>query len=218
MNLNARPNSLRQRLVAPFATQSLPVGGQKSVLLTFDDGPTPEVTEGVLQRLAAASAKAIFFVVGNRVVANPQLIRMIHQQGHEVGNHSFSHPCSHLPNPTSYWNDLRRCSEVISTAIGTKPTFFRAPEGRLHPASLLVPRVLKMQHVLWSLDSQDWQGEDESAARASASRVLADVQDGDIVLLHEYAGWIHALLDILLPGLQEKGFDLNSGLGWLRGN
>jgi peptidoglycan-N-acetylglucosamine deacetylase len=216
MTMRARPNSLRQRLVAPFATHRLPGCGQKSVLLTFDDGPTPGVTEGVLDRLAAASARAVFFVVGNRAADHPELIQMIHQQGHAVGNHSHTHPTSPWPWASLYWHDLRRCNQAVEAAIQTTPQFFRAPEGRIHPPSLLVPQVLKMKHILWSLDSQDWQGEDETAAKASASRVLADVENGDIILLHEYAGWIHTLLDVLLPGLKDMGFDLESGLDSLK--
>ncbi len=218
MTMQARPNPLRQRLVAPFATHRLPSGGPKSVLLTFDDGPTPGVTEGVLDRLSQASARAIFFVVGQRATANPDLLQLMHQQGHAVGNHSNTHPTGPFPNPRTYWQDIRLCSTAIEKATGQAPAFFRAPEGRIHPPSLLVPQVLKMRHILWSLDSQDWQGEDETEAKASAQRVLADVQDGDIILLHEYAGWIHTLLDILLPGLQKMGYDLQAGLGLLDGD
>jgi len=206
---------LKERLTSPFVTRRLPAGGARRVLLTFDDGPTPGVTEGVLSRLDAWRARAIFFVVGRRIERDAALLPVVAAAGHALGNHSTFHDDARLPAPWIYHRDVRRCRDLIAEATGTPPRYFRAPAGRLHPASLLSPLRLGMRHVLWSLDSRDWHCRDDDDARATAARVLAAADDGDIVLLHDYDAYIHALLDTLLPGLVDAGFDLGSGLAAL---
>ena len=206
---------LLARLTSPLVTRQLPDGDGRRVLLTFDDGPTPGVTEGVLKRLADHGARAIFFVVGRRVERDATLLPAVTAAGHALGNHSATHDDARLPSPLAYHRDVRRCRDLIAHETGTPPAFFRAPAGRLHPASLFSPLALGMRHVLWSVDSLDWHCRDDDDARAAARRVLATVGDGDIVLLHEYAAHVHALLDELLPGLAAAGYDLASGLAAL---
>jgi len=186
-------------------------------LLTFDDGPVPGVTEGVLERLQAARARAVFFVVGQTAAQAPHLLRTITDAGHAVGNHSWSHPGQAWPAPGGYLADMRRCGDFIQTTTGRPCRLFRAPEGRLHPASLLGPGRQGMRHVLWSLDSNDWSSRHADDARRAADRVLAEVRDGDIILLHDFSPLVHDLLDVLLPGLQGQGFDLSAGLSRLTG-
>ncbi|MBC8424408.1 polysaccharide deacetylase family protein [bacterium] len=206
---------LKERLTSTLVTRRLPAGNGKRVLLTFDDGPTPGVTEGVLSRLAAHGARAIFFVVGRRIERDATLLPQVTAAGHALGNHSATHDVAALPSPVAYHRDLRRCRDLIERETGAPPRFFRAPAGRLHPASLLSPVILGMKHVLWSLDSLDWRCTRDDDARDAARRVLDTVADGDIVLLHDYAACSHALLDVLLPGLTDAGFDLGTGLDTL---
>ncbi|MBU0741279.1 polysaccharide deacetylase family protein [bacterium] len=209
------PASLKERLTSPFVTRRLPVGDDRRVLLTFDDGPTPGVTDGVLARLEDHGAHAIFFVVGRRIERDASLLPDVLASGHALGNHSTLHDDARLPSPVAYHRDVRLCRDLIARASGAPPPFFRAPAGRLHPASLLAPLVLGMKHVLWSLDSRDWRCRDDDDARAVAREVLDTVSDRDIILLHDYAGYIHALLDVLLPGLAAAGYDLGTGLSAL---
>jgi len=206
------PTSLKDKLTSPFVTRRLPPAAGRRVLLTFDDGPTPGVTEGVLARLADHGAQAAFFVIGRRVAGREDLMRETTARGHAVCNHSKTHNDARLPSPTAYHRDIRLAHDEITRAIGTPPPLFRAPAGRLHPASLVSPLLLGMRHVLWSLDSLDWHCRDDDAGRETARRILATVADGDIILLHDYHTYIHALLDDLLPGLLERGFVLDSGL------
>jgi peptidoglycan-N-acetylglucosamine deacetylase len=209
------PASLKESLTSPFVTRRLPPAAGRRVLLTFDDGPTPGVTEGVLSRLADHDACAAFFVVGRRVAGREDLLRDTAARGHAVCNHSMTHCDARLPSPTVYHRDIRLAHAEITRATGTPPPLFRAPAGRLHPASLVSPLLLGMRHVLWSLDSLDWHCRDDEAGRETARRVLDTVADGDIILLHDYHTYIHALLDDLLPGLQERGFALDGGLSHL---
>ncbi len=203
---------LKERLTSPLVTRRLPSANGRRVLLTFDDGPTPGVTEGVLSRLADHGARAIFFVVGRRIERDASLLPRVTDAGHGLGNHSTTHDDAALPPPVAYHRDVRRCRDLIERETGAPPRFFRAPAGRLHPASLLSPLLLGMRHVLWSLDSLDWHCDGDEAAHAVARRVLDTVADGDIVLLHDYDTYVHALLDVLLPGLADAGYDLATGL------
>lgn len=182
------------------------------MLLTFDDGPTPDVTPEVLDRLAGAGARALFFVVGKRLAAAPGLLRRVVEAGHAVGNHSWHHDTARFPAPGRYLRDMVRCSDDIERACGVRPVCFRAPEGRLHPASWLGPGRLGLRHVLWSLDSMDWTVRDAAAAREAGGATAAAARDGDIVLLHEYSRTTLDLLDVLLPALAARGFDLSTGL------
>ena len=207
------PSRLTTALLAPLVVRRLPASRPDAVLLTFDDGPVPGVTEGVLTRLAAHRARALFGVVGPRVAAAPELARAIVADGHALANHSHSHPMGRLPAPGPYLDDVRRCSEAVARATGRPPRYFRAPGGRIHPASLLGPARLGLRHVLWSCDPEDWACPDgEAAARDLGRRLAGQVRGRDIVLLHEDRVQVHALLDELLPALAARGFDLAGGL------
>ncbi len=218
--MSSRPAPWVAALTRGLVTRRLPDGCAAEtprVLLTFDDGPSAEVTPGVLERLAAHRARALFFAIGNRAVGQETVLRSVLAGGHALGNHSHTHPTGRLPGWGAYLQDVRTAGEALAAASGAPVRFFRAPEGRLHPASVWGVRGLGLRHVLWSLDSEDWMCEDATAARAAARGVLAEVRDGDIILLHEYARWTWDLLDELLPGLVGRGFELGRGLGELTG-
>ncbi len=210
-----RSHPLSTALLAPLVVRRLPASRPDTVLLSFDDGPRRGVTTGVLERLAAHGARALFCVLGPRVEAEPELARAIVDGGHALGNHSHVHDMARLPAPGGYWADMRRCSDAIAAATGAPPRFFRAPGGRLHPASLLGPGRLGMRHVLWSLDSEDWRCTEREASAALGRRLGAEIRGRDIVLLHDYDDVVHALLDELLPALAARGFDLTGGPGAL---
>lgn len=207
-----RPSPLTTVLLAPLAVRRLPAARPRSVLLSFDDGPVPGVTEGVLERLAAHGARALFCVVGTRVEAAPDLARAVVAQGHALANHSYAHGMARLPGPGRYLADLRRCGAAVAAATGHAPRYFRAPGGRVHPASLLGPVLLGMRHVLWSLDPADWRCAGPGEAAGLGRRLGDEAQGRDIILLHEDRPLIHALLDELLPALAARGFDLAGGL------
>jgi peptidoglycan/xylan/chitin deacetylase (PgdA/CDA1 family) len=215
--MRARPNRFRRRVTAALVSDHLPDAAAGSVLLTFDDGPTPGVTEQVLTRLERFDARAIFFVVGKLVASAPALTGEVAAAGHAVGNHSDRHADGRFPEPLGFLRDMARCSERIRAATGRPAAFYRAPAGRLHPASLFGPPLLRMRHLLWSLDSNDWRCTTAREARDTARRVLAEVRGGDIVLLHEFAASTGDLLDDLLPGLADRGFDLGGGLAAIAG-
>src|SRR6478672_6016647 len=112
-----------------------------SILLTFDDGPHPEVTPGVLDRLKEYDALAVFFVVGNRIPRAPAMLVRAAAEGHHIGNHSYEHWLGRPPWPRAYVRDVRKCQDVIASLTAQRPTLFRPPLGRVTPASWLAAKT-----------------------------------------------------------------------------
>jgi peptidoglycan/xylan/chitin deacetylase (PgdA/CDA1 family) len=205
--------ALKKFLRAAVVRRRLPAGN--GILLTFDDGPDPDVTPGVLDRLRASDARAVFFVIGRRAEAYPDLLRRIRDEGHVIGNHSYSHLHPRRLRPLVYRNDLARCQQAIARAADVRPRLFRPPYGRVTAVSLLAPRTLGLRPVKWSLDVGDYSCQDADSAIRAGDELLARVQPRDIVLLHDNHASVLTVLDRVLVGLVERGFDLASGVGTL---
>jgi peptidoglycan/xylan/chitin deacetylase (PgdA/CDA1 family) len=187
----------------------LPSG--RSILLTFDDGPDPAATPAVLDRLRAANARAVFFVVGRRAEAHPDLLRRIHDAGHLIGNHSHTHLRPQRFRLAAYRRDLARCQDAIARTIGQSSRLFRPPYGRLSPVSLLAPRMLGLRTVTWSLDVRDWDCRDAVAADRAGRELVARAVSRDIVLLHDNHEGVPTVLDRALPVLHDR-YDLAGGV------
>ena len=125
----AAPALLTKTLDAAFGRQRK-IRSADSVLLTFDDGPHPEVTPAVLDRLRKYGARALFFVVGSRISKAPHLLERILAEGHVIGNHSYEHRLEKDPRLISYLSDVRRCQRLLMNMTGVAPKHFRAPMGR----------------------------------------------------------------------------------------
>ncbi len=191
------------------------LSGGNAVLLTFDDGPHPEVTPAVLDRLALYHARALFFVVGSRIDKAPHLLNRILAEGHVIGNHTYAHAIEKDPWPVRYLWDVRRCQSLLKDLTGHTPRYFRAPMGRRSAGALLTPRLLGLQHILWSADSDDWKLRNEQAALDCGRRLCESVSPGDIILFHDDNPWVVNVLDIVLPHLESRGIDLRFGISWL---
>jgi peptidoglycan/xylan/chitin deacetylase (PgdA/CDA1 family) len=165
------------------------------VLLTFDDGPHPEYTPTVLDRLAAHGARAAFFLVGKRITG-PEFVQRITGAGHVLGNHTFSHAVPRVRAVRSALADVQRCQDLIPGA-----TLFRPPLGRLTPGLWLAAQRSKLRCVGWALDSGDWRCRSAADAGRCAREVLGLVRAGDIVLFHDDHRWIGPILDVVLPAL-----------------
>jgi peptidoglycan-N-acetylglucosamine deacetylase len=225
--VNGRPMSARLRsrlkrlIPRAVAIQRLRESARPAVLLTFDDGPHPEFTPAALERLERHHARALFFVVGRRAKRAYRVLERIRSAGHVIGNHSHLHRDRYIvasaPQVSflSYYRDCVRCQTVIERLTGVSPTFFRPPGGRLMPASLLTPRLLGMRCVLWSREVKDWSFQCREEARAGAAELLRVIAPRDIVLLHDFNPHVLDVLDTLLPGLQDRGYDLASGVDLL---
>ena len=153
------------------------------VALTFDDGPDPDVTPGVLNLLELAGAKATFFCVGKRAEAHPALMASIRAQGHAVGNHSFSHSNSFaFRGPRALKREILRAQEAIERAGGGRPELFRAPAGVQNPWLAPALASVGLSLVSWSRRGYDTVTRD--GARVAA-RLVRGLRAGDILLLHD---------------------------------
>jgi peptidoglycan/xylan/chitin deacetylase (PgdA/CDA1 family) len=179
-----------------------------SVALTFDDGPSAD-TERVLDVLDRYNLRAAFFMVGREVERRPQTARRVADAGHEIGNHSYSHPIYLYRGPRETRRQLERTQAIIKDATGVRPTLARPPCGVRTPAYFRAAHSLKLQTVQWTLAGFDWK-------RRTPERIARDVlrraEAGSIILLHDgdsenranRAATI-AALPLLIEGLQERG-------------
>lgn len=151
--------------------------------LTFDDGPDPEGTQAVLDLLAEYDVPATFFCIGEHVEAHPEVARRIHDEGHLLGNHSFSHSLFlTFANPDRLAKDMARCQDMIETTTGYRPRFYRPPFGlRNHSthAATVFNRVLV---VGWGSDSMDTT---RRSTGAVVERCLSSLGPGTIMRLHD---------------------------------
>ena len=182
----------------------------RSILLTFDDGPHPDTTAEVLARLRACGARAVFFMIGERIDAAPHVAAEVAAAGHRIGNHTYSHQAPDLWLG-AYYTDVRQCQQACRRHVGAAPTLFRPPKGHLSLTSLVVPKTLGLKTVNWSLNVRDWACEDRAQALDAAERLVRHASAGDIVLLHDDRRLVLPLLDFVLPRLIDAGFDLSSG-------
>ncbi len=155
----------------------------RSIALTFDDGPASD-TEGVLAFLAANGLRATFFMVGQQVERCSELARRIVAEGHDIGNHSYSHPIYLYCTPTETYRQLARTQDIITTVTGVTPTWVRPPCGVRTPAYFAAARRLGLRTVQWTVSGFDWQ---RRSAADIAQQILRRVSAGSIVLLHDGA-------------------------------
>lgn len=174
----------------------------RAVVLSFDDGPNPGSTERILEVLRARRVLASFFLIGERIERYPRLAARIEADGHQLGNHSYSHPRMVLERPRSYASELDRTDRLIR-ALGYRGTIdFRAPYGqKLVVLPWLLARRGKLS-VLWTVDSRDWIDPDPASI---ARRVVRQVRPGSIVLLHDLPRTAEAL-PAIIDGLKRRGY------------
>jgi peptidoglycan/xylan/chitin deacetylase (PgdA/CDA1 family) len=158
-------------------------GTRPCVALTFDDGPSPEITPRVLEILRERNVKATFFSTGSQVERHPDLARLVTSEGHVIGNHTYSHPqlfC--FLTPRRLRDEIERAQQAISQATGVRPRHFRSPVGLRHP--LLAPTLdrASLELVLWQIRTYDTRN---VAAADLRRRILDRVRPGAIVLLHD---------------------------------
>ncbi|MGI5336353.1 polysaccharide deacetylase family protein [Streptomyces sp. CA-181903] len=156
--------------------------GPKTVALTFDDGPSPLYTPRVLAVLARYGVPATFFLIGRNVVKYPDVAREILDQGHELGNHSWSHPDLTRLTRDRVRDEIRRTQDVIGDTTGRTPRVFRAPYGFFAPASLAVCARLRLRPVSWSVDTVDWSN---PGVEHIVRTVETEAVTGSIVLHHD---------------------------------
>ena len=153
------------------------------VAVTFDDGPHPEGTPAVLEVLAAAGARATFFLIGEQVERRPELVARILAGGHAVALHGYRHRLQLRLTPAAVSEDIRRGIAVLSDAAGVAPAWHRPPFGIYSPAGLHAVREAGLSPLLWSRWGKDWRK--FTTPGRIVGRVTRALIGGDVILLHD---------------------------------
>jgi peptidoglycan/xylan/chitin deacetylase (PgdA/CDA1 family) len=176
-----------------------------STALTYDDGPDPEVTPRVLDELAAAGAAATFFVVGQRAVEHPEIVRRMREEGHGVGTHTMGH----LDLRSSDWADARRAIEegraAVEEILGAAVPLFRPPMGHLSMRAAILLRQPRWHTHLWDTDAYDWQV--GATPESIVDAALAHGLDGRVVLLHDTVAATVEATTRILEALRARGLE-----------
>lgn len=181
-------------------------GKTKRIALTFDDGPSDRYTAEILDILREYDVKATFFVIGKNVEAHPDLLRRTAYEGHEIGNHTYSHPHLKAIDEAKLSEEVTRAAALLQEVAGIRTSLFRPPEGIITPAVTAAAEKGGYRTVLWSIDTMDW-------ALNPASKIVQTVKreasDGDIVLFHDWVAGdspTPAALRQIIPWLKAEGF------------
>ncbi|MBQ8201665.1 MAG: polysaccharide deacetylase family protein [Clostridia bacterium] len=177
----------------------------KVISVTFDASWGGDKTMAILDLLDEYNAKATFFLVGIWVDKYPELVQAIHERGHEIGNHSDSHPYMTQISEAKMRQELDGMSDKIEALLGQRPTLFRPPYGDYNNKVVTVSRDEGYEVVQWSIDSLDWKnrGVDDLVKRATTN-----VQPGDIILFHNDSEYIVQALPAILQYYQAQGFSM----------
>ena len=174
------------------------------IALTFDDGPGKTTTPKLLDLLAKRGVKVTFFVLGENVQENPEILKREVAEGHEIGNHSWSHPNLAKMSEEAVKKQLQGTQDLVFQLTGTKPKTMRPPYGSFtdHQRKW-ANEQFGFKVVLWEVDPLDWKRPGSSVV---AQRILSDTRPGYIILAHDiHPGTVDAMAETI-DGLLAKGF------------
>lgn len=190
----------RDDIVHMVSRQGQELKEKKKVALTFDDGPHHVYTEILLDGLLERDVQVTFFVTGEHAKLHPELIRRMYQEGHLVGNHTYSHMQLRTDNKQKYKEELLLTNEILKEISGEEVVFVRPPYGSWDKA---LEKELEMIPVLWTVDPLDWCS---GSVREIVENTLPKVEEGSIILLHDYfENSVEAALQII-DSLLEQGY------------
>jgi peptidoglycan-N-acetylglucosamine deacetylase len=204
----------------PFEVIRHGKSSKKEVVLTFDDGPDPAYTPEILDILNRYQVKGTFFVVGENALMHPQLIKRIYDEGHEIGNHTFTHPDITSITPSRLRMELNATQRLIQGITGRSMTLFRPPymadtelATRNEQIPIMEAQKLGYTMVGQSIDSGDWQG---ATADDLVNQTLDQLSEGNVILLHDAGGdrskTVEAL-PIIIETLKGRGYTFSTTAG-----
>lgn len=172
----------------------------KYVAITFDDGPHDKLTPYILDVLKKHKAKATFYVLGNRVEYYPEIVKRAFDEGHEIGNHSWSHPKLTNLTPQELRKQIYQTSSAVAKITGTAPATIRPPYGAFNDN---VKQILNRPIVNWSVDTLDWKHKNKEMVKKI---VRQNTRNGSIILMHDIHTSTAQALDSILTELSSKGY------------
>ncbi len=180
---------------------------QKEVFLTFDDGPTPEVTDFVLEQLEQYQAKASFFCIGKNIRQHPEILKRIIRQGHTIGNHTYNHHHCFKHSLSDYLQNISLTETVISDSTVQCKKLFRPPYGRISPKASRALRKEGYSIIMWDVLSADF--DLDTTPDQCVKNVIQNSKPGSIVVFHDSVKSFPLLkesLPVILSKLKTKGY------------
>jgi peptidoglycan-N-acetylglucosamine deacetylase len=174
------------------------------VALTFDDGPSAKLTPKLLDLLAARHIKATFFVIGENAAEHPEIVARAAHEGHEIGNHTWSHPSLAKKSDEAVRRELQKTDDAIRSATGNRPALIRPPYGSITTRQKKwINSEFGYKIILWDVDPLDWK---RPGPIAVCNRIVRNTRAGSIILSHDiHSGTIDAM-PATIDQLEAKGF------------
>ncbi len=182
----------------------------RRLALTFDDGPSDPSTLRLLEVLERHQVRASFFMIGRHVARLPAVARAVAHAGHEIANHTYTHPLLSLRTRASVRGELERCREVLGETVGVHCNLFRPPYGARRPGVLREIRARGLNPVMWRVAGKDWQTQSPATIEET---VCQGIRGGDVILLHDGSpdggsdrlGTVEAA-NRMIPRLKDQGY------------
>lgn len=174
----------------------------KKVALTYDDGPDPVYSPQLLEVLRGEDVKAAFFLLGEKIQGQEGIVRQMYADGHTIGNHTYSHVDLKTLSTQDAMAQLADTNEAIRGCIGEYPEFFRPPFGSIRKE---MDRRIPMVQVSWNIDPKDWECQDTGLI---IDRVMKNVKENGIILLHDGYGPTVEATKQIIPLLREMGYTI----------
>ena len=173
---------------------------EKLVALTFDDGPHPVYTEEILDVLDQAGVEASFFMMGKEAELYPDVVKKVSDAGHLIGNHTYTHANVCQISAEETVEEITKTNDILEGLTGKRPQFFRPPFGCKNEA---LEKQTGMFWIFWDVDTLDWNCQN---AEQVYCQVVKNVEENDIILMHDaYPSTVEAVRE-LIPALQEMGY------------
>lgn len=179
----------------------------KKIALTFDDGPHPTQTEEILSILDEYNITATFFVVGTNVEYYPDIVRLITENGHEIGNHTYSHPKKYDKNGIDISLELSKTHELVLKVSETEMKLMRPPGGNINNSLKKEAEKMGYKVILWNIDTRDWT---HLSPKEISENIKNNIKCGSIILFHDYIGKgspTAETLKITIPYLISEGYE-----------
>lgn len=181
---------------------------EKKIYLTFDSGYENGCTAQILDILKKHNVRAAFFLVGNYIEKNPELVRRMTDEGHIVGNHTYHHwDMSKIADPERFHEELQSLERLYQQTTGKElPKFYRPPQGIYSEENLKMAKELGYHTVFWSLAYVDWLNDKQPTSEQAFSKLIPRIHNGAVVLLHSTSKTNAAILDELLTRWESMGY------------
>ena len=181
---------------------------KKVIYLTFDAGYENGNTAKILDTLKAHNVPAAFFLVGNYIEKNADLVRRMVEEGHIVGNHTMHHPdMSKISEKEAFEKELKDLEELFHRTTGKDlPKYYRPPQGIYSEENLQLAKELGYRTVFWSLAYADWNNDAQPTAQQAFDKLLPRIHNGAVVLLHSTSKTNGEILDDLLTKCEDMGY------------